>query len=108
MAHGVTSKSSGLCPHGFPHGACPLCSGMGGGGSSRTRNLRRRPGEMSYNECYAVWQRMKASKLEKDRIEKQQELALIKAAQNNKLSNTSRIANFVHRIANMSLIFLET
>ena len=23
----------GTCPHGLPMGACPICNGMGGGGS---------------------------------------------------------------------------
>ena len=86
VAHGVSSsKSSGLCPHGFPNGACPLCSGMGGGGSARTRNMRRNPGEMTYNECYAIWQMMKAAKLQNDRLEKQQQAAQIENAQ--KLNN---------------------
>ncbi len=86
MTHGVSSsKNAGLCPHGFPNGACPLCSGMGGGGSATTRNMRRKPGEMTYNECYAIWQMMKAAKLQNDKLEKQQQVTLIENAQ--KLSN---------------------
>lgn len=63
MATAVTRGSNnriGTCPHGLPIGACPICNGMGGGGGSVKRN--NKPKEMSYNECYAVWQMMKAQK----------------------------------------------
>ncbi len=49
------------CPHGFPVGSCPICSGMGSSASS-DRNKPRKKGEMSYNECLAQWNRMKALK----------------------------------------------
>ena len=49
----------GTCPHGLPQGACPICSGMGGGGGVKNDN---KPREMTYNECLAVWQMMKAQK----------------------------------------------
>ena len=49
----------GTCPHGLPMGACPICNGMGGGGSVKKDN---KPREMTYNECLAVWQMMKAQK----------------------------------------------
>lgn len=62
MAATVTRGSNsriGTCPHGLPLGACPICNGMGGGGGVKKDN---KPKEMSYNECYAVWQMMKAQK----------------------------------------------
>lgn len=62
MAATVTRGSNnriGTCPHGLPLGACPICNGMSGGGSVKRDN---KPKEMSYNECYAVWQMMKAQK----------------------------------------------
>lgn len=62
MAATVTRGANnriGTCPHGLPMGACPICNGMGGGGSVKKDN---KPKEMSYNECYAVWQMMKAQK----------------------------------------------
>ena len=39
----------GGCPHGMPSGACPVCSGMGGGGSST-----KRKNEMSWDQCYSM------------------------------------------------------
>ena len=58
MANAVSNaQNNNKCPHGLPVGACPICSGMGGGGS-KDKNKPRRPGEMSYNECMAEWIRM--------------------------------------------------
>ena len=53
-------QQQGKCPHGFPIGACPICSGMGGGGIRKDRNKPRKPGEMSYNECLAEWHKIQA------------------------------------------------
>lgn len=50
----VTSVRSGLCPHGLPPGACPICSGMGGGSKMQTADFSAKPGEMSWNECAAI------------------------------------------------------
>ena len=49
-----TVVSKGLCPHGLPFAACPICSGKSGGGASAVRK------EMTWDECYAIGQRMKA------------------------------------------------
>lgn len=50
----VTAVRSGLCPHGLPPGACPICSGMGGGSKVQTADFSAKPGEMSWNECAAI------------------------------------------------------
>lgn len=50
----VTAVRSGLCPHGLPYGACPICSGMGGGSKVQTADFSAKPGEMSWNECAAI------------------------------------------------------
>ena len=54
------------CPHGLAAGACPVCSGMGGGGSAKRKN------EMTWDECYAIGQMLKSAK---------------KTAEQNKLNN---------------------
>lgn len=48
----------GTCPHGMPMGACPICNGGGGGSSKATDNVRK-PGEMSWSQCFAAGQLMK-------------------------------------------------
>ena len=55
-------QQQGKCPHGFPIGACPICSGMSGGGASKDKNKPRKAGEMSYNECLAEWHKIQARK----------------------------------------------
>lgn len=60
----ITPNTVQTCPHGLPAGACPVCSGMGGGGS--TKKVDPAPkNEMSYGECYAIWMRMKADERRK-------------------------------------------
>lgn len=73
---GATNTRLGTCPHGLPLGACPICNGMGGGGSVKRDN---KPREMSYNECYAVWQMMKAQQAARKELQQQfavQDLAI--------------------------------
>ena len=48
----TNSTRTGSCPHGLPLGACPICSG-GGGGTMRKADFSAKPGEMSWNECAA-------------------------------------------------------
>lgn len=56
-------QNAGKCPHGLPPGACPICSGMGGGGGvRRDKDKPRVAGEMSYNECMAAWIKIQAAK----------------------------------------------
>ena len=82
MANQVTNVNkinTGLCPHGLPPGACPICSNMGGTfrQSDRNRNL----GEMTYHECVMIGNMLKARAL----AQKQHE------------------ANLEHRLANLKM-----
>ena len=56
----VNSVKSGLCPHGMSPGACPICSGMVGGGNSRAGERPQKAGEWSYHQCAMVGAMMKA------------------------------------------------
>ncbi len=79
------------CPHGFPVGSCPICNGAGGG-VSRDKNKPRVKGEMSYNECLAVWRKMQAQKQEK--LNQKEELfqrALDKLIKNRELFTPTKI-----------------
>lgn len=49
----------GTCPHGMPLGACPICNGTGGGGSSKPADTSRKIGEMTWSQCFAAGQLMK-------------------------------------------------
>ena len=56
---GASNNKIGTCPHGLPLGACPICNGMGGGGSVKKDT---KPREMTWDECYAIGQMLKAQK----------------------------------------------
>ena len=55
-------QNTGKCPHGMPLGACPICNGMGSGGTKQDKYKPRVPGEMSYAECMAAWMKIQAAK----------------------------------------------
>lgn len=76
----VKNVSSGLCPHGLPPGACPICSKMGGGGSLRAGERPQKAGEMSYHECAMIGNMIRARQLAQKNHAKQlaQQSALIK------------------------------
>lgn len=100
----------GTCPHGLPQGACPICNGMGGG--SATRKTDPHAGEMSWDECFAIGQMLKAQKL----AQQQRDIAMqarLHAPPNtqSKLENISqklavyaeKLADFVQRAGAQSI-----
>ena len=85
----VNKMSSGLCPHGCAPGACPICSGMGGG-STRMGERPQKAGEMSYHQCAMIGAMMKARAA-------QQELH-----EQNLLKHAEAIAKFEQNLVNIS------
>ena len=59
----VNKLNTGLCPHGLPPSACPICSNMGGGGSRRVGERPQKAGEMSYHQCAMLGNLMRAREL---------------------------------------------
>lgn len=103
----ASNTKVGTCPHGLPLGACPICNGMGGGGSVKKDN---KPKEMSWNECYAIGQMLKAQKQARQNTAKmyaaqdlnaylnrlQEQINALKTMAANNLSKpVSKIVNFV-------------
>ncbi len=77
-----TTNKAGLCPHGLPPAACPICSQMmAGGGKMRDKAITKpKPaGEWSWLKCYAAGLSMKAQQTReqnaKTAFEKQIEFA---------------------------------
>lgn len=98
----VPQTKTNTCPHGLPHGACPVCSGMSGGGSSKTTK-QKNPNEWSYEKCFAVWQEMLAKENKKSELKLQliKQANLTEAAAR-KLANTiNGVKNVLHEIKSM-------
>lgn len=95
----IQNQNNNKCPHGFPIGTCPLCSGMGG--APKDRDKPRRAGEMSYNECMAAWikiQAMQEAKIQ-DKINKL-EAQHQKTIENRIISGLDKIQNLIKNFEN--------
>ena len=90
----------GCCPHGLPQGACPVCSGMGGG--AKKADFSAKPGEMSWNECAAIGAFLKAQK--NAQLQRQQDAQNF--AQNAKIFQNSLI-NASQKLANITQFFSQ-
>lgn len=86
----VNNNRANTCPHGLPLGACPICNGMGGGGSTKRADEPRRPGEMTYQECYAQWKQMQRAQAREAALQE----AMIK--------NAELAAKFQQQLANIT------
>ncbi len=104
---GVTSNvnnvKSGLCPHGMSPGACPICSGMGGGGGGmRAGERAQKAGEWSYHHCAMIGAMMKAREMRLEAHEKNLQAhteALLKFQQNIE-KMAQKMVDFANRISN--------
>lgn len=91
----VHKTKVGTCPHGLPQGACPICSGMGGGGGAK--KSERPLGEMSWDECVAVGQMLKAQKL----AQQKRDIAM-QAQLHAPLKTTNRLETMAQKMADFA------
>lgn len=89
----IQKPKGGCCPHGLPMGACPICSGAGGGGGSSKKVGN--PGEMSWDECVAMGNVLKAQRL----AQQQRNLAMQGQTAANAMN---RLENMADKIANLA------
>ena len=97
----VTAVRSGLCPHGLPPGACPICSGMGGASNKvQTADFSAKPGEMSWNECAAIGAFLKSLKNARLAREADYQAHLINIAmfEKNMVKASQNLANFIQAL----------
>lgn len=102
----VNKLSAGLCPHGLPPGACPICSGMGGGGGKRAGERPQKAGEMSYHQCAMIGAMMRAREARLENHEKNLQLhaeALAKFQQN-LAGMTQKMLEFANKISNSFIL----
>ncbi len=101
----VGAVKAGLCPHGLPPGACPICSGMGGGNKVQTADFTAKPGEMSWNECAAIGAFLKS--LQNSRMAKeadfQQRLINIAQFESNMAKSAERLTQFIQTMSQHTL-----
>lgn len=99
----VQNHKIGTCPHGLPAGACPICNGLGGGGGGSAKKVGRPAGEMTWDQCYAVWQKMLhakdlAAQRKQDALQAQMQAPVNFSA---RLENAAmKIADLADRLAN--------
>ena len=102
----ISSIKSGTCPHGMAPGTCPICSGMGGGGSSRVGERPQKAGEMSYHQCAMIGAMMRAREQRIENHEKNllQHAENILKFQQNMESLAQKMLAFSNRISNTFIL----
>ena len=102
----INKIKSGLCPHGLPPGACPICSNMGGGGSMRAGERPQKVGEMSYHECAMIGNMIKARQLAQKQHAQQlkQNAEILKTFEFNMLKLSQNLRNFVEKFSHNILL----
>lgn len=98
----VNNVKSGLCPHGLPPAACPICSKMGGGGSNRVGERPQKAGEMSYHQCAMIGNMMRARELADKRHAQQLEnhAEILKTFENTMLKAKENLQNYIQQMGN--------
>ena len=109
MTTGVSSVGSvraGLCPHGLPPGACPICSGMGGSSQKvQTADFSAKPGEMSWNECAAIGAFLKSiqnARLARE-ADYQNQIIAMAQFQNNMTKMAQNLQTFIQNMSQSAL-----
>ena len=93
----INKVNSGLCPHGLPPGACPICSNMGGG-NMRAGERPQKAGEMSYHECVMMGNLLRARALAQKQHEAnlKHNLQMAKLFENAMKNLSQKLQNFIN------------
>lgn len=96
---------SGLCPHGLPPGACPICSGGMGSSKVVTADFSAKPGEMSWNECAAIGAFLKSiqnARLARE-ADYQNQIITMAQFQNNMTKMAQNLQTFIQNMSQSAL-----
>ncbi len=96
---------SGLCPHGLPPGACPICSGGMGSSKVVTADFSAKPGEMSWNECAAIGAFLKSiqnARLARE-ADYQNQIIAMAQFQNNMTKMAQNLQTFIQNMSQSAL-----
>lgn len=103
---GMNVNKAGTCPHGVAPGACPICSGMGGGGGLRVGERPQKAGEMSYHECAMIGAMMRAREAQQKMHEQTllHRAEVLKAFEQNLLNAAQKMSDFVSKLSDSFLL----
>lgn len=107
------NNRAGLCPHGLPPAACPICSGGGGMGGARMKDApATKPmhsGEWSFMKCYAAGIAMRAqeARIENAKTAFEQQIEFAKQLGKNIQNIADKIQNAIQNIQNISPKFIQ-
>lgn len=109
LAVQTNKASGGLCPHGLPPGACPICSGGMGTSSVKKADFSAKPGEMSWNECAAIGAMLRAQKLRTQQNEQayQNRLLALAKFESNMMAVTQRLSAMASKLAQIQSAFAK-
>ena len=96
---------SGLCPHGLPPGAWPICSGGMGSSKVVTADFSAKPGEMSWNECAAIGAFLKSiqnARLARE-ADYQNQIIAMAQFQNNMTKMAQNLQTFIQNMSQSAL-----
>ncbi|MBR6127524.1 hypothetical protein IKQ21_07565 [bacterium] len=97
--HNLNKINAGTCPHGCSPSACPICSGMGGGGLRPGERVQK-PGEMSYHQCAMLGALMRAreARIKAHEQNLQNHAEVIKAFESALENAAQRLAEFASKL----------
>ena len=96
----VNKANTGLCPHGLPPSACPICSKMGGGGGMRAGERPQKAGEMSYHQCAMLGNLMRARELADKRqaLQLENHVEALKNFETTMAKASTNLQNFIEQM----------
>ena len=96
----VNKANTGLCPHGLPPSACPICSKMGGGGGLRAGERPQKVGEMSYHQCAMLGNLMRARELADKRhaLQLENHVEALKNFETTMAKASTNLQNFIEQM----------
>ena len=108
----VQSTRAGLCPHGLPPSACPICNGGGGGGGRVREAVASKPTistEWSFMKCYAAGLALKVqdARVENAKTTLEQQLQFAKELNKNIQNIADKIQTAIQNIQNISPQFVQ-
>ena len=108
-----SNNRAGLCPHGLPPSACPICSGGGMAGGGRVKEaVASKPinsGEWSFMKCYAAGLAMRAqeARVENAKTAFERQIEFAQQLGKNIQNIADKIQNAIQNLQNSSPVIIQ-